>query len=78
MLSGSTQWRVGQCPNTEVEEARMAEALVGLHRFCSQVRFLGSYPAAQAKATAVPPDASDRAFADARAWVDRVRQGRLG
>lgn len=60
-----------------VAEARVAEALVGLHRFCSQVKFLGSYPSAAAEPTRVPPGASDRAFADARAWVERLRQGRL-
>ncbi|HZI98353.1 MAG TPA: prephenate dehydratase [Actinomycetales bacterium] len=60
-----------------VAEARMAEALVGLHRFCSQVRFLGSYPSAEAPPTTVRPGTSDAAFADGRAWVDRLREGRI-
>ena len=60
-----------------IAEARMAEALVGLHRFCSQVRFLGSYPSAGAPPTVVRPGTSDVAFTDARAWVDRLREGRL-
>ena len=60
-----------------IAEARMAEALVGLHRFCPQVRFLGSYPSAEAPPTAVRPGTSDASFADGRAWVDRLREGRL-
>ena len=59
-----------------IGEARMAEALVGLHRFCSQVRFLGSYPSASAAATVVRTGTSDASFADARAWVERLRDGR--
>lgn len=59
-----------------IGEARMAEALVGLHRFCSQVRFLGSYPSASASPTVVRSGTSDASFADARAWVERLRDGR--
>jgi prephenate dehydratase len=60
-----------------VAEARMAEALMGLHRFCSQVKFLGSYPSAEPFPARVLPGTTDRAFADARAWVDRLREGRV-
>ncbi|MFP5347450.1 MAG: prephenate dehydratase [Actinomycetes bacterium] len=60
-----------------IAEARMAEALMGLHRFCSQVKFLGSYPRAEKVLTRVLPGTTDRAFADARAWVDRLREGRI-
>jgi prephenate dehydratase len=52
-----------------VREARVAEALMGLHRTCSAVRFLGSYPRADGGATIVSAATSDEAFADARAWL---------
>jgi prephenate dehydratase len=59
-----------------VAEARMGEAMLGLHRVCSQVRFLGSYPSASAPVTVVRAGTTDAAFADARAWVERLRDGR--
>ena len=61
-----------------LHEARMGEALMGLRRVCADVRFLGSYPrAAQPGERPVPPPAgtSDRDFADAHAWLDRLRAG---
>ncbi len=61
-----------------LNEARMGEALMGLRRVASEVRFLGSYPrAAQPGEHPVPPPVgtSDRDFADARAWLDRLRTG---
>ncbi len=61
-----------------VGEARVAEALMGLHRTCSQVRFLGSYPRADAVPVRVGPTTSDAAFARARAWLDDLRAGRTG
>ena len=56
-----------------VGEARVAEALMGLHRTCSQVRFLGSYPRADGVAAVVGPTTSDDTFARARAWLDTLR-----
>ena len=58
-----------------VGEARVAEALMGLHRTCSAVRFLGSYPRADAVAAVVVPTTSDAAFSQARAWLDAIRAG---
>jgi prephenate dehydratase len=61
-----------------LNEARMGEALMGLRRVASEVRFLGSYPrAAQPGEHPVPPPAgtSDRDFADAQAWLSRLRTG---
>jgi prephenate dehydratase len=52
-----------------VAEARVAEALMGLHRTCSEVRFLGSYPRADGGATIISAATSDQAFDDARAWL---------
>jgi len=58
-----------------VGEARVAEALMGLHRTCSAVRFLGSYPRADAVAAVVVPTTSDAAFSQAHAWLDAIRAG---
>jgi prephenate dehydratase len=57
-------------------EARMGEALQGLHRICAEVRFLGSYPrAAQPGERPVPPPVgtADRDFAEAAAWLRTLR-----
>jgi prephenate dehydratase len=59
-----------------LDEARMGEALMGLRRVCADVRFLGSYPrATQPGEQPVPPPAgtSDADFADARAWLTKLR-----
>ena len=50
-------------------EARVADALAGLHRISPGTRFLGSYPRADRQATVVAAHTSDDAFAAARAWV---------
>ena len=58
-----------------VATPRVGEALMGLRRTCSSVRFLGSY--ARADLTE-PPDAdaaTDPLFADATAWLERIRSG---
>jgi prephenate dehydratase len=60
-----------------VADARVGDALAALHRVCADVRFLGSYPRADARPSKpVPATARDEAFADARAWLGRVRDGR--
>jgi prephenate dehydratase len=61
-----------------VTQARVGEALMGLHRVCSEVRFLGSYPQAAVTAPAAAgqaqsPDKSDAEFADAAGWLARIR-----
>lgn len=58
-----------------IGEARVAEALMGLHRTCTQVRFLGSYPRADGVPVRVGPTTSDAAFAHARTWLDTLRAG---
>jgi prephenate dehydratase len=59
-----------------IDEARMAEALVGLKRTCPQVLFLGSYPAANGDSpTPIAAGTSDADFNAAHAWVDGLRQG---
>ena len=54
-------------------EERVAEALIGLHRVCPHVRFLGSYPRADGAATDVRPGTTDEDFDGARTWVKSLR-----
>lgn len=65
-----------------VGEARVAEALRGIHRVAGSVKFLGSYPMASATRTelngtkkAVDPRVADDAFDRAQAWLDEVTGG---
>jgi prephenate dehydratase len=66
-----------------VADARLGEALQGLRRVCARVRFLGSYPrhrwAGGASEPPVPAPAglSDADYADAAAWLARLRAGEL-
>lgn len=59
-----------------VQDARVGEALSGLHRLCADVRFLGSYPRADAVSPDVRRGTSDAEFADAASWLSRIREGR--
>jgi prephenate dehydratase len=59
-----------------VDDARVGEALMGLRRVCAEVRFLGSYPRCDGGTTHVRPGTSDAEFADAAAWLGRLRFGR--
>jgi prephenate dehydratase len=61
-----------------IAEARMGEALMGLHRVCPVVRFLGSYPRADAAPNEVRANTSSAAYKDARQWVQRLRSGGAG
>lgn len=58
-----------------IEDERVAEALMGLHRVCPHVRFLGSYPRVDAPHGDVRPGTSDADFHAARTWLDRLRSG---
>jgi prephenate dehydratase len=69
-----------------VAQARVGEALMGLRRVCSAVRFLGSYPQARlvsqadgqgatTVAAASWADKSDADFSDAADWLARIRSG---
>jgi prephenate dehydratase len=55
--------------------ARVAEALAALRRLCAEVRFLGSYPAADGRPPTVRRGTSDEEFRDAAAWIDGLRRG---
>jgi prephenate dehydratase len=56
-----------------VAEARVGEALMGLRRICSDVRFLGSYPRGDGGRTTVRQGTADADFADALDWLGRLR-----
>lgn len=60
-----------------VADERVAEALMGLHRVTPLVRFLGSYPRADGVKSEVTTATTDGAFTQARAWLQRLREGRL-
>jgi prephenate dehydratase len=59
-----------------VAQARVGEVLMGLHRVCADVRFLGSYPQAGPAAAGGQPGQPDADFEDAARWLDRIRAGR--
>lgn len=56
-----------------VDDARVGEALAGLHRVCAQVRFLGSYPRHDGKAPLLRAGVTDDDYAEALAWLAEVR-----
>jgi prephenate dehydratase len=56
-------------------DARVADALAGLHRISHATRFLGSYPRADHQETVVEAHTSDGAFQAARAWVAGLQPG---
>ncbi|KQX61785.1 prephenate dehydratase [Angustibacter sp. Root456] len=58
-----------------VADARVGEALMGLHRTCREVRWLGSYPRADAQAVQVTAATTDTAFGQASEWLNRLRTG---
>jgi len=59
-----------------VDDARVGEALMGLRRVCARVRFLGSYARCDGGSTQVRAGTSDAEFAEAAAWLGRLRFGR--
>ncbi len=59
-----------------VDEARVGEALIGLHRICAEVRYLGSYRRADRVAPVLRDGVSDAEYAQAQAWLARIRDGR--
>jgi prephenate dehydratase len=56
-----------------IADARVGEALMGLHRICARVRYLGSYPRADGARATVSRDVSDTEFNDAAAWLRGLR-----
>jgi prephenate dehydratase len=60
-----------------LDDARVGEALMGLRRVCAEVKFLGSYPRHDGGRAQVRPGTSDAEFAQAAAWLGRLRYGRV-
>jgi prephenate dehydratase len=58
-----------------IAECRVRDALAALHRRCSELRFLGSYPRADRVRTTVLSGSTDSDYAAASAWLDQVRNG---
>ncbi|GLW09835.1 prephenate dehydratase [Microtetraspora sp. NBRC 13810] len=60
-----------------IADARVGEAVSGLHRILAEVRFLGSYP----RADGLPPEISkgtgEPDFTEAADWLTRIRSGRF-
>ena len=56
-----------------VADARVGEALAGLHRICADVRFLGSYPRHDGRSPLLRSGVTDTDFAEAASWLTRVR-----
>lgn len=51
-----------------VDEPRMAETLMGLHRVCKKITFLGSYPRADKQRPKIARGFTADSFVDAREW----------
>ncbi|GAA0953014.1 prephenate dehydratase [Nonomuraea longicatena] len=58
-----------------VADARVGEAISGLHRICSEVRFFGSYPRADRVSPQIKRGMDDSDFTEAAAWLSRIRAG---
>ena len=56
-----------------VADARVAEALMGLHRICLDVRYLGSYPRHDGKAPVLRQGVTDADFAEATQWLGQLK-----
>ncbi|GAA0395665.1 prephenate dehydratase [Acrocarpospora corrugata] len=60
-----------------VADARVGEALSGLHRICGDLRFLGSYPRADQIPTQIRPGTGDGDFSEAADWLTKMRAGQV-
>jgi prephenate dehydratase len=60
-----------------VADARVGEAISGLHRICEEVRFLGSYPRADGVAPQIKRGTADPDFSEAGQWLARIRAGQV-
>ena len=56
-----------------VADARVAEALMGLHRICLDVRYLGSYPRHDGRAPVLRQGVTDADFAEAQQWLANLK-----
>lgn len=67
------------CFNIDAEghlhDKRMAETLMGLHRICREVIFLGSYPRADKVEPSLRRGFDDKSFGDASEWLATLEDG---
>lgn len=56
-----------------LEDARVGQALTGLHRLCAEVRFLGSYARHDGGHPHVPQGTTNEDFAEAEDWLRSIR-----
>jgi len=56
-----------------IDDARVAESLMGLKRICQDVVFLGSYPRADEVTPHLPVGADDAAYGAAADWLKSLR-----
>jgi prephenate dehydratase len=61
-----------------IAEARVADALRGVYRMCSKVRFLGSYPRADGVPNHVRPGMTDSDFTQAVTWFEELNMSLSG
>lgn len=57
-----------------IADARVGEALMGLHRVCADVRYLGSYPRHDGREAHVRRGTTDGDFAEADEWLTQLRK----
>src|SRR5690625_107374 len=58
-----------------IDDERVNAALVGLHRVCPLVRFLGSYPRVAGRNSPPRPGFTDADFVAGREWIEKMREG---
>lgn len=58
-----------------IHDKRVAETLMGLHRICRDVVFLGSYPRASGQAPDIPRGFADSDFERASEWLRSLEPG---
>jgi prephenate dehydratase len=56
-----------------VDDLRVSEALMGLHRVCADVRFLGSYPRHDGREAHVREGVTDQDFDSALIWLKKLK-----
>jgi prephenate dehydratase len=56
-----------------IDDARLAEAMMGLHRVCRDVVFLGSYPRADLTEPTIREGTSNEEYAAAATWLRKLR-----
>ena len=56
-----------------IDDARLAEAMMGLHRICGDVVFLGSYPRANGAEPIIRVGTSNSDYAAAARWLERLK-----